>query len=77
MSRRAAEIRRDDTGRIFVTRAMAAALGHRDERTSRKHLIPVACDVPTRALLVHLDHAEDVLPPLGRRSRDKLRPLDM
>ena len=65
--------RRDDTGRVLVTRHVVAYLAHRHVDTVRRAVPAVACDVATRAALVDLDQAEEVLG--GRPHRRRLTPL--
>lgn len=58
---------------MLVSRAAAAYLGHRHVDHVRKTVPVVACDVITRAALVDLDQAEELL---GRRQhRKRLEPL--
>lgn len=91
MKRRAEQIRRDDTGRILITREAAAALGHRNPDHVRKLVPPVAYDVAhhwrhrpapvcarcasTSAALLDLDDVEKALGKREHRDRDRLRPL--
>ena len=67
--------RRDDTGRILMTRAAIAHLAHRDVDHVRKTVPAVACDVATRSALLDLDQAEDLLGWRQHRNREPLRPL--
>ena len=67
------EPRRLDDGRILVTRHVVAQLGHRHVNFVRREVPAVACDVLTRAALVDLDQAEEVL--AGRPHHRPLVPL--
>lgn len=64
------EPRRLDDGRILVTRHIVAQLGHRHVNYVRREIPPVACDVRTRAVLLDLDQAEQIL-----GTREHHRPL--
>lgn len=55
------EPRRLADGRILVTRQVVAQLGHRHVDFVRREVPPVACDVRTRAVLLDLDQAEEIL----------------
>lgn len=62
--------RRLEDGRILVTRQIAAHLAHRHVDLVRKRVPAVTCDVATRAALVDLDQAEELL---GSRPRRNVR----
>ena len=65
--------RRLADGRVLVTRHVVAYLAHRHVDHVRKHVPAVACDVASRAVLLDLDQAEDILG--GMRHRNRLTPL--
>jgi hypothetical protein len=67
--------RKDDTGRTLVSRHVVAYLGHRHVDHVRKRVPAVACDVATRAVLVDLDEAEEILGGRPHRNRAVMRPL--
>lgn len=67
--------RRDDTGRILITRQHAAELGHRHIDHVRKLVPPVACDVRTRVVLLDLDDVEHALGRREHRNPARLQPL--
>lgn len=52
-----------------------AYLGHRHVDLVRRAVPPVACDVTTRAVLVDLDQAEEILGGRRHRNPAALRPL--
>lgn len=64
--------RKDDAGRTLVSRQVVAYLGHRHVNLVRRLVPAVACDVATRAVLVDLDEAEEILG--GRPHRNPLGP---
>jgi hypothetical protein len=67
--------RRDDAGRTLVSRQVVAYLAHRHVDQVRRLVPPVACDVSTRAALLDLDEAEDILGGRPHRNRSALVPL--
>lgn len=67
------EPRRLDDGRILVTRQMVAQLGQRHINYVRREVPAVACDVRTRAVLLDLDQAEEILG--SRQHHRDLMPL--
>ncbi len=69
------EPRRDDTGRVLVSRQLVARLGHRHVNYVRREVPAVACDVRTRAALLDLDQAEDILGTRPHARPDRLVPL--
>lgn len=69
------EPRRLPDGRILVTRQVVAAIAHRHVNHVRRLVPPVACDVRTRAALVDLDDAEEILGTRPHLDRGRLVPV--
>lgn len=69
------EPRRLDDGRWLVTRHVVAHLAHRHVNYVRREIPPVACDVRTRAVLLDLDQAEEILAGRQHHRPERLVPL--
>jgi hypothetical protein len=69
------EPRRLDDGRWLVTRQIVARLAQRHVNYIRREIPPVACDVLTRAVLLDLDQAEQILADRQHAHPERLVPL--
>lgn len=58
-------------GRVLVSRDLVAHMGARHVNWVRQAVPAVACDVVTRAVLLDLDVAEQVLSARPRRARTR------